>query len=506
MTDQELLLNVISEQNTRVIYLEQDFYNFFLYYFQKHIKFPELAPFHKDWCISAQKWLNLYVEWHRESAKTTILWMAFEIWKICYEKTDFICNLCYDKDKAKSFNKLIAQELIHNNLIEEDFWVLFSKKSSDYEDDDISEKGISEFVTTNYIKVKAFWMWEALRWEIFNSKLKWNVRPTHILFDDLDNDKNTKNLRIIKADMDFLNWEVIWWLDKTCWQIIWLWNVIRKDWRNVRKKQEAVNNPNWIVYSNFIYWPAWTKSWTILWNRYVETDKEAEEINKDNIWTSNVISLDAIRREEKSNFDQNILWIPLIRGQTIVRDEWINYTQEQIDFDFVQIWIDPAFSLKTWSDAIGIAVTGFKTINNITYRYWLYCKKLEWSQKDEDIAEKIITSLYIKYNAIRVLIEKNNGWELFARVLQKKRFKNKDWEEIWMAIEVVNATKDKLTRFKEYEWELMRWQILFYPDCSDWVNELLDFTGDEWWVDNLVDAWVWSWKEYEHKEFYISVN
>lgn len=869
MNKQELLLNILSKKNTRISYLEKDFYNFFIYYFQKHIKYPKLAPFHKDWCKTAQDWLNMYVEWHRESAKTTILWMAYEIWCICYQKRNFICNLCYDKDKAKSFNKLIAQELIHNVLLLQDFWVLYSKKSSAYNEEDLSEKWISEFVTTNYIKVKAFWMWEAIRWEVFNSKTKWNVRPslifcqpkwnivltslwekdiseikiwdlvfthksnykevinilttnelniykikihwyneyfsfsewhrvlskhtkskynvhfknydditpefteveklkkwTYIWFpinkkenryiwkintkvfdsvkinkknwqfiswpvylnkikdieldkrdyyilwhfvwnwslkknwivihcdktkdyqiksieqnsnywicysdapwvkklhlssvklerickqikkpknswkimptefetdlienqiefikwyidsdwyidtknnciritsvclpllrqvqrillrlwitssirdwidwnnnsiicwckcktqkkydlymrqwieilwywlksqtrykynhlkqhiynwflwcsikdikkqdkkevcytfkvnddksycnhlitnhncDDIDNNKNTKNINIIKADMDFLNWEVIGWLDKNYGQIIWLWNIIRKDWRNPRKREEIRNNPNWKLYSNFIYWEAGNTTWPIQWERYVETEKES---------INNKISLDSIRREEWSSFNQNWLWIPLIKWQSVIKEEWIRYTREDIKFDYIQIWVDPAFSLKTWSDAIWIAVTGFKKINETIYKYGIYCKKLEWTQKDEDIAEKIIESLYNKYWVARILVEKNNWWEIFWRLLQKK----------WLSVEIVNATKDKLSRFKEHEWDLMRWQIFFYPECSELVNEMLDFTWDDWWQDNLVDAFVHSLQEYNQKEFYFSIS
>ena len=487
MNKQELLLNILSKKNTRISYLEKDFYNFFIYYFQKHIKYPKLAPFHKDWCKTAQDWLNMYVEWHRESAKTTILWMAYEIWCICYQKRNFICNLCYDKDKAKSFNKLIAQELIHNVLLLQDFWVLYSKKSSAYNEEDLSEKWINEFVTTNYIKVKAFWMWEAIRWEVFNSKTKWNVRPSLIFLDDIDNNKNTKNINIIKADMDFLNWEVIGWLDKNYGQIIWLWNIIRKDWRNPRKREEIRNNPNWKLYSNFIYWEAGNTTWPIQWERYVETEKES---------INNQISLDSIRMEEWSNFNQNWLWIPLIKWQSIIKEEWIRYTREDIKFDYIQIWVDPAFSLKTWSDAIWIVVTGFKKINETIYKYGIYCKKLEWTQKDEDIAEKIIESLYNKYWVARILVEKNNWWEIFWRLLQKK----------WLSVEIVNATKDKLSRFKEHEWDLMRWQIFFYPECSELVNEMLDFTWDDWWQDNLVDAFVHSLQEYNQKEFYFSIS
>lgn len=64
-------------------------------------------------------------------------------------------------------------------------------------------------------------------------------------------------------------------------------------------KNEYKNNPRWICFSNFIYGEAGAESGTPLWSRYVNTEKEAEEINnhipnKDE-W---VASLQAKRAEE----------------------------------------------------------------------------------------------------------------------------------------------------------------------------------------------------------------
>jgi hypothetical protein len=47
--------------------------------------------------------------------------LAFVVWNICFERTNFICNLCYDKKKARAFNKLIAIELLQNKKIINDF-------------------------------------------------------------------------------------------------------------------------------------------------------------------------------------------------------------------------------------------------------------------------------------------------------------------------------------------------------------------------------------------------
>nr|DAQ88683.1 MAG TPA: hypothetical protein [Caudoviricetes sp.] len=63
----------------------------------------------------------MYVEGQRESAKSTFLGLALECWKICYQKADFICNICYNKTKATAFNKMLASELSLNKKIIADF-------------------------------------------------------------------------------------------------------------------------------------------------------------------------------------------------------------------------------------------------------------------------------------------------------------------------------------------------------------------------------------------------
>jgi len=480
---------ILAHQWKRKYFFEKNFFAFFLYYFSKHIKFKKMASCHKQWCQEAQDNKSLYVEGHRELAKTTILWLGYVIWCICYEKKNFICSLCYDKLKAKAFNKMIVMELLQNDKLIQDFWKLFSLRKKDFNEDEITEKSINEFVTINWIKIKAFWMWEAMRWEVFNHKDKWNVRPDLVFVDDIDNIKNTKNKRIISDDMDFIKSEVFGWMDTTQWQVIWLWNIIRQDWRNPRIKQEQLKNNNWKIFSNFIYWIAWITSWKIHWERYVETEKEAKELNK---WKDNdlVVSLEYIKQEQKSWYNQNYLWIPIVAWQNIIKEDWIQFNTELQNFDYYQMWLDPAFSTKTWTDAFWIVVIWFKKIKDTLYKKAVFCKKLEEEKKDTLTAINIIKSLYHKYNISMINIEWNNWWSTFANLLKNE----------WLAVEVINSSKDKITRLKENEWDLMRWLIYFDPDVDELVTELLEFTWEDGWDDNLVDAFV-HWLKTTKKEF-----
>lgn len=484
----KLLKKILKNQGQRVIYLENDFLSFLIYYFHKHMKYPNLASCMKHWIGDAKRfknqywvrvpWKNIYIEWHRELWKTTIMGMAYELRLIYYKKVNFVCNLCYDKAKARALNKLVMTEMIKNKLLINDFWVLFSKSNKHYESDDIMEKGVNEFVTTTGIKIKAFGMGEAIRGEVYNNKDKGNVRPDFLLIDDIDNNKNTKNINIIKNDMDFLQTEVFGGMSKDKSQTVCLWNVIRKDGRNPRIKKLFKNNKRWGVYSNFIYWKAGKKKGDIHWDRFIENESKRKNALQ--------ISLEKMKEDEGSGFMQNWLWIPLLVWQTFVKEEWIIYNDELNKFDFILIGIDPAFSKKTGSDAFGIVVSGFKRIKGERYKKAIFCKKLKWEKKDTWVAINIIKSLYVKYKARRVIVEWNNGGEVFGWLLKNHK----------IAVDIIHATKDKVTRLKEHEGDLMRWFIYFSPDVSDLVDQLLAFTWEDWEEDDLVDAFVWSikWK------------
>lgn len=489
---QDLELQLLSKKNTRIALCEQSFKHFVIYYFYESLRYPKLAEYHFERFKAVDQGLNIYCEGHRESAKTTLLGIAYEAWTICYKKARFICNLCYDAEKAKWLNFMLANMLGNNQRIVEDFGRLYAKKQRTLNDDDYMLKsGIGEFITTNWIKVKAFGMGQALRGEIHYHHEYGIVRPDFLLLDDLDNSKNTKNKSLISDDFLFLQQEVFGCMDANGIKVC-LWNVVRKDGRNVRMKNEYKNNPRWICFSNFIYGEAGTESGTPLWSRYVNTEKEAEEINnhipnKDE-W---VASLQAKRAEEWSGFIQNWLWIPMSAGQTVIelkRCQKIKKANLPEKFDYIQIGGDPAFSTKNSSDSFGIVVTGHIIKEDIHYKYILEAIKLQWEDKLQEHVEEVFESLYHKYGVSIIKVENNNGGALFARALQKRH----------LAVEIVSATRDKLSRLKEYEGDFMREYIFFLEGMTEeLINQLINFTGEDWNEDDLVDAMVWSFDGYK---------
>jgi phage terminase large subunit-like protein len=61
--------------------------------------------------------------------------------------------------------------------------------------------------------------------------------------------------------------------------------------------------------------------------------------------------------------------------------------------------------------------------------------------------------MYRQYNVSVINIEANNGGEILARILKKRG----------LAVSVKKATKDKVTRLREYEGCFDRGEVYFLP-------------------------------------------
>lgn len=480
-TQYDKLSYLLSNQPTRVELCKNRFRYFVLYYWARHLKFPRLATYHYDWFKAVDKQLNIFVEWHRESAKTTILGMLYECRLICYKKKSFIINLCYDKWDAKNFNWKILNEFRLNSRIINDFGLLYDTSRTD-KTSHIKETSVAEFITTNWIKVKAFGLGEAVRWELYNTKKRWAVRPDFILIDDIDNIRNTKNTRIIAEDMEFIKQEVFGWMDAS-YQAVWIGNIIRQDWRCVRHKLNIAENDNRALFSNFIYWEAGKTSWTIVRDRYVETEYEADLANARHEWKH--ISLEFLRWEQASWFKQNYLGIPMIVWDTLFAPDDLKkvYVIDRDKVLKVRIWVDPSLSKKTWADPFGISIVlHSEELNKVVYAWY----KLLWEQKKLDRVTAFIKALYKQYKGkfdTRVVIESNNWGNIYWEELQ--------WEGI--PTDIVRTSRDKLTNVKEHESDILNWNVKFYAKWT-WIDDILlqfmTFTWEDWNEDDLVDATV----------------
>ena len=476
--DKKLLKEILSKKETRIYYLEHNFFVWCIYYFSRSFHYPNVAPFHRDWCNYVQQGLNIYLEWFRESAKTMFIGLLYDIRCIVYKKKRFICALYYEWRNASAYLFNIALELQTNQKLIEDYWQLFFSNNQERKS---QKKSINEFITENDVKLKAFSMWMSMRWQIFNSK-DWILRPDSLILDDIDVLDSVRNIAIIEKNYRFLKDEVFGGLSDYC-QIRVLGNVIMQDWLNPRIKKEYKNNASRKVLSQWIF----DEEWNTTWDRFTKTDKEAEEYNNNiNDEKAKKISLEKKLRDLKEiSFNQNYLWKPYSVWDKFIKQANIKWYEDDKKFDYIEIWIDPAFSEKTKSDELSITVVWFQQIGSVLYKFIEENISLVGEEKNEDNVLKTVLSLYLQYKARIVKWESNNGGELYNQLC-------KNPARMWgynVASVSIASTKDKFTRLKEHEWAFQRWEISFRIwKTEKLVEQLLDFTGENGKKDDRCDS------------------
>jgi hypothetical protein len=300
---------------------------------------------------------------------------------------------------------------------------------------------------------------------------------------------SVRNKDIIEKNFRFLEDEVFGWLADYC-QIRVLWNVIRDDWLNPRIKAKFKWNGKWSIQSQAVY----NENWEIAWERYVETDIEAKEYNK--LITDpkkQKISLESKKRDlGEISYNQNYLLKAFKEWDKLIKDEYIKTYEEDIPFDYIEVGVDPAFSEKTKSDAFSITITGFKQIDSTRFKYVEEEISLRWPQKNNENICNTMLNVYLAYKPRNIKVEKNNWWEIFAKMFMDNKL-------MWwhnLPVTVMSAVKDKWTRLKEFEWCFQRWEIKFRASKTKvLVEQLKWFTGESWWIDDSVDSMVYSFMD-----------
>lgn len=467
---------------------EKRFYNFCNYYFREYYSFttpPCLVKYYN----ALASWKNVYFKWFRWSAKTTIAQM-YVTYAIAYKKRRNIMWYSQTIDNATENLTYIANSFIWDTPWWErfvrDHWNLYypeyanrwgSKKI----------KRIDKFVTENECYVRAMSLGTSPRWKNYTAS-DWKYRPDLLIFDDVDTVSSCQSKTKIDKSFDFMLNEVLWW---TTWatQIIFLWNTIYEDWLVPRFEEHIQWDPTWEI----IVLPIYDEQWNIVWDRFVESDEEAIELNK---WITDsnkkYTSLETEKRRLGSiSFWQNYLLEPYVQGQHVITRDMIMYDNNCLSYSFdkIFIWVDPAISKKEWSDAFAISVVWFLWER----RYVLECLALNWKEKDIGNATNIVKQLYTKRNANAVVVE-----TVAYQAVLKDIFK-----KMWLATIEHKTTKDKTTRLMEKQILFENHNVYFYPPKTwDLIDELLIFPN--WEHDDRIDSLLFalSWWP-EVKIFFI---
>jgi len=182
----------LSQAANNLKLVRQELYRSSILDFAKHY-FPQYTTspfcfFHEDICkrlmaLSEKRNGRLAIAAPRGYAKSTLVSFFYAMWSICYNKERFILILSATANQAQTLLSDITRALATNDKLREDFPDVCSKGG------DVKTKWTQhEIITGNDIKVAA------LGWEqSFRGIRHHQDRPTLIILDDIDSEKNTYN-------------------------------------------------------------------------------------------------------------------------------------------------------------------------------------------------------------------------------------------------------------------------------------------------------------------------
>ena len=481
-------INDIIKENqvARKYYYSKDFFWFCRNYFREYFTFdtPECLIKIYD---ALESWKNVFIEWFRWSAKTTITQM-YVAWCIANKFRRNIMWYSQTIDNATENLTYIANSFIWDTeswwRFVRDYWNLYYPETI-IKQGQKKMKRVDKFVTENECYVRAMSLWTSPRWKNFTAS-DWKFRPDLLVFDDVDTIASCQSKKRIDKSFEFLLNEVLWWTTSAT-QMIFLWNTIYEDWLVPRFREHIKNDKNWLSIRIPIY-----EDNKIVWDRFVETDEEALKLNE---WikesNKKYTSLETERRRLWTiSFNQNYMLIPYVLGQHIITRDMIQYDNNCLSytFDRIVIWVDPAISTKEWADNFAISVVWYLWDR----RYVLECIALNGKEKDIWNATNIVKSLYHKWNANVVVVE-----TVAYQAVLKTIFQN-----MWLAVEETKTSKDKRTRLMEKQILFENHRVYFYPKTTEeLVDELLIFPN--WEHDDRIDSLLFALKDLPDVNIYF---
>lgn len=437
---------VISNPILRKKYFEYDFSMFYAYHSTNKV-----APFQVKWLWELEKKRNILLMGFRWSAKTTIIrW--YVLWCILYKKNNYIIVQSYENTLSGAWVREVAKMLILPRIVM-DYGNLYP---FDLAKKNMAKSGMSNFEATNWVKIESKSLGETIRWANTLGKDGMMSRPDLLILDDIDVEKSVRNVDIIDNNERKILGETMGALDPTNNRIIFLWNVINEDGIVPRFKKKFQDE--WVILEQWLY-----DDGVCVW-----ADIFSEEVIND------------LKSRWERSFAQNYLWAPYTWGMSIIKRSNIKYADYAPPNTRNIIGIDPAFSTKTGTDAMGFTLT----MHDDIYKYVHTMVGFEWEEKNEERFVSYVWEMYQHHNVDMVYIESNNGGEIIGRMLRAKG----------MAVEVTHAEKDKVTRLMEYEGCFERWEVYFLPGNDKGIEQLLSFPNGA--KDDQVDSMVYSFKNY----------
>lgn len=337
----------LEKKDTRKYLCEKSLKYFSIYYFTK-FHFFKMPDFHEEWYkdLLFNDLVGLILVTFRESAKTSLAKIKV-IHDICYAKKKFIIWTSYDQQKAEANLYDIALELQTNEKIIADFGNLFFEDQRNKEKF-TQKKSIGEFITKNKIKVKAYSTGQSPRGEVYGE-----YRPDLIILDDIE------TLKTIESEAR--TYEVMQYIDELFSglsgdaNVLVLGNRLLEGGSISYIEDKARIDNKWKLHDIPVI-----KNEEIVWkDKYVLTDKEADEINK-NIEDEKLqkVSLETKQRLlGYQAYNREMLNTPITDEEREFKKEWVQYIKpEEMRFKNVRrfLTVDTAISEKDSADDTGI--------------------------------------------------------------------------------------------------------------------------------------------------------
>lgn len=450
---------------TRVEFFKQWWPNRFLlwwytYFFEDFI--TNLAYFHYEWIEALFHW-NTMIEWFRWSIKTSLIIMVTSF-KIANNLCKFVVWQSFEDTASTENTTNIARNLL-NKRLEKDYWVLFRLSGGSKED--LEKKSVSNFDTTNKIKVRAASLWQKLRWALSKTD-----RPDLLIIDDIDVSDSVRNPEIIDKNYQKITWETFWAMVKDGSAMIYFsGNTINEDWIVPRFRKEKKGMKGWRVFHQPLFIDG-----ELQWNFF--TEKTIEKIKED---------------EWPVAYNQNYMLIPIDSYEDwfIKREHLRYYDYLNID-DFWDLFmhVDTTHTANSTSDYFcPLIIWEHKREKN----YYVIDFMLE--KLDPEAQARAVINLYIKNTKIKKITfdEKSNQWfGYWAKKLAKEEY------NVSIPLSPLKYAKDKVTHFEPHIPHFIANRIYLpsrHKDLQQAELQLIAFPT-KWVHDDFIDWMSWALDNY----------
>jgi len=353
------IFTLMQDRKTRLQLCKKSLYLFAIYYFGKYFSHKS-AEFHKERCKIKQR---LWRSWEprflvdcefRWSAKTSLEKIDF-IRRICYKEREMMLYWSFDKKNAENALLDIAIELQTNPKIISDFWQVFFDDSTEKKS---KKTWVSNFLTSNWIRVMAITTWQPIRWLIF-----WPTRPDYIVYDDFENNDTKKSLAKTRSVID--HFDEMFPAIAPHGIVVFLCNKISDTGSVAWLYDKFENSPTGIIFEKAVI-----ENDEITWkDKYVETDEEANKINAERDQKKWVLSLESLKRDWNKDgrpiFEQEMLNQPLVDWERFFDIELIDARIEEVKkIKFVRDGNWKVWQEYNWLD-------NYKIWADVSEWYWL---------------------------------------------------------------------------------------------------------------------------------------